>query len=184
MKHAFLRVASVHFILNNRNKKAVTDRLKTLEDLHSKSFSISFKIRTSLDYPAVNLQLLRNVIKCFFFSFLNPYFTCVHAHMNPYACLMFINILFIFILHVWVFCVHVCLCTTGGTGVCKDQEKALGPWEHDFQMVVSNYVGAENQAWLLSKNSKCSNHEQCSGSHRFYNFWRCSENTSSYSLKK
>lgn len=48
-------------------------------------------------------------------------------------------------MYTWVYEVHhVC------TGTCEGYEKMLDPMELELQRVVGHYVGAENQAWVLS----------------------------------
>jgi hypothetical protein len=51
----------------------------------------------------------------------------------------------LFVLCVWVFCLHVCLCPTCMAGVCEGQKRALDPLKLELQMLVNHYVGAGNQ---------------------------------------
>lgn len=56
-------------------------------------------------------------------------------------------------LHVRVFCLHVCTCTTYLHG---GQKKALGPLGLELQVIVGHHVGAGKQTQVLSKSSKSS----------------------------
>lgn len=40
----------------------------------------------------------------------------------------------LFVLCVWVFCLHVCLCPTCMAGVCEGQKRALDPLKLELQM--------------------------------------------------
>jgi hypothetical protein len=44
---------------------------------------------------------------------------------------------YLFLFYVWMFCLHLCLCTTCMNG---GQEKASDPLELEFQIVVSHRV--------------------------------------------
>lgn len=49
--------------------------------------------------------------------------------------------------------VHICLCTTWvQPGTCGGQERMVGPFVLEFQMVLSHHVGAENPAPQSTKN--------------------------------
>lgn len=57
--------------------------------------------------------------------------------------IFFFAISFITILCVWVFCLHVCLCTTCVPGACR--KKSLCPLRLELQKVVSHCVGPGNE---------------------------------------
>ena len=54
----------------------------------------------------------------------------------------------------WVLCLHVCIYMCICLVTHRGQKRALEPLELELQMVVSCYVGARNQTWVLCKNNK------------------------------
>lgn len=52
---------------------------------------------------------------------------------------------------------RVCLSTMRVFGAHSDQKRVSNPLELELQNLVSQHVGARDQAWILCK-SKCSNH--------------------------
>lgn len=60
-------------------------------------------------------------------------------------CLLSLVDLFINVLCVQIFCLHVCLCSTSMSGACKGQKGALDPLELDMEPVVSYHVDARSQ---------------------------------------
>lgn len=61
----------------------------------------------------------------------------------------------IFIFSVWVFCFHVCLCTTCMHGASWGQRTVSDPLELELQLVVSHHVDVENWTYVFWKNSQC-----------------------------
>lgn len=79
--------------------------------------------------------------------------------IHPYVLLLVSNedvSTFIFILCVWVFCLHVGLFAICMPGALRSQEKTLSPWSWNYKMIVSCYVGAENRSQAFWKSRKCS----------------------------
>lgn len=58
-------------------------------------------------------------------------------------------------MHIWVFFLHVCLCTIYMRGSQGNQKRASVPLALVVQMVVRLHVGAENQSQLLWENIYC-----------------------------
>lgn len=50
----------------------------------------------------------------------------------------------------YVFCLHVCMCTTRTLGAWGGQKKELGPPELELQMVVTHCVGARNKTSMFN----------------------------------
>ena len=62
--------------------------------------------------------------------------------------------LLIFIIHVWTFCLHICLCIMVMPGVCRAQKRALDPWKLESWTAMSHHVDAGN--WTPSRvKDKC-----------------------------
>jgi hypothetical protein len=57
--------------------------------------------------------------------------------------------LFIYLFYQFIFCMHVCLCTTYMLGVHRGQERGLNPVELELGMVVSHCKDAGNQIWVI-----------------------------------
>lgn len=55
----------------------------------------------------------------------------------------------------WVFCLHVYMCTTCLPGVKEGQKRASHPREMEWRVVVRWTVGAGNWTWIPCKSSKC-----------------------------
>lgn len=49
---------------------------------------------------------------------------------------------FLLVLYVWMFCLHICLCTICVLRAYGDQRRALAPLNLGLQMVVSYHLGA------------------------------------------
>lgn len=49
---------------------------------------------------------------------------------------------FLLVLYVWMFCLHICLCTVCVPCAYGDQRRALAPLNLGLQMVVSYHLGA------------------------------------------
>lgn len=56
-----------------------------------------------------------------------------------------------------VFCLHVCVCTTGVPGALRGQNRALDPLELELEMVV----GVGNQTWVFYKSNKFPDYCSC-----------------------
>lgn len=52
------------------------------------------------------------------------------------------------LLYLWVFCLHVYLCTAGVPGAQEGQQRASDPLKLELQTVVSHYVSTGNQTWV------------------------------------
>lgn len=59
---------------------------------------------------------------------------------------------FVFLLCACVFCLHVGRCTTDAPGV--QLEENVGAHGSGLKMIISCYVDAENQTWVLCDRSK------------------------------
>ena len=66
-------------------------------------------------------------------------------------CFFFKDVL---ILYVWVFCLHVCLCTTCMLDTHRGQKRVSDSLQPELHMVVSCSVDAGNQTFILRKNSR------------------------------
>jgi hypothetical protein len=93
-----------------------------------------------------------------------PYVVDTHRCLlcSPYQCLssdeshrkqfIFYLVLYLnFILCVWLFCLHVCLCTTCMPCACRGQKRASDPLEVELKTVGRHHVGAGNQTWLSGR---------------------------------
>ena len=63
----------------------------------------------------------------------------------------FLRFIYCIILYIWVFCMHMCMCTTQMPTAPKDQTRASDSLRLELQMVISHYVGAGNQTRVLCK---------------------------------
>lgn len=59
-------------------------------------------------------------------------------------------------LNVWVFCLHICLCTRCIPCAHGGQKWALDPLQLQLHMVVRDHMGAGNWTPVLWENSWCS----------------------------
>lgn len=62
----------------------------------------------------------------------------------------------IFILRVWMFSLHKCLCAAYVPGTHRDQKRTLDDLELELLVVVNSHVDAENQIQAFWKSSQCS----------------------------
>lgn len=60
------------------------------------------------------------------------------------------------ILYIWVFCLQLCMCTTGMPGALGGQKKALGPEELELWRVVNYHMGSGNGILFFWKSIQCS----------------------------
>ena len=60
-----------------------------------------------------------------------------------FSTLPLLIIFFYFILCVWIFCLHVCLCIMCVPGACRGQKRASDPVELELQIVVRCHVDAD-----------------------------------------
>lgn len=64
----------------------------------------------------------------------------------------FVFLIIVFYLYVWLFCLHVYLCTVYVTGALRGHKRVLEALQLVLR-VVSQHVGAGYWTWLLWKNS-------------------------------
>lgn len=62
----------------------------------------------------------------------------------------------IFVLYIWMLCLHVCACTKCTPDARRDQKKALIPRGLELQMFGSHHVSAGNWSRVLCESSKYS----------------------------
>jgi hypothetical protein len=76
-----------------------------------------------------------------------------HVQLEPFE-----NCSYFLILCVWLFCLHVYLCTMYVPGAQGGQKRALDSLELKLQTVVSHSVGAGTQIWNLYRAAIVLNH--------------------------
>lgn len=54
---------------------------------------------------------------------------------------------------IYLFCLHIHLCTIYMPGIHRGQKRVSDPQEHELQTVISLCVGARNQTWVLQERS-------------------------------
>lgn len=81
---------------------------------------------------------------------------CAHAHEYEAQRLMpgapsttfhlfILRKIYLFLFYVWVFCLHICLCTTNAHSALSGRKRLLDLLELELQRVVICYVGPRNQ---------------------------------------
>ena len=68
------------------------------------------------------------------------------------------HILFVFILHLWMVCLHVCMCTIWVPRSLRGQKQELDTLELELQIGVDRPVGAVDRSRFLKKSASAPNH--------------------------
>ena len=81
----------------------------------------------------------------------------MHHHHPAYIFFQKLLLLLLFFKRGWLFCLHVCLCTTWVPGAHGRPKKVLDHQELELPVSGSCHMGAGDQTWLLWKGSQCLN---------------------------